>query len=564
MERPQVFYTYEWALAVYRSYRENLHPLLFLAYGENGDLRGIAALATDVDGQRVTFLCASTGDYCDFISLPEQRPSFVAAVFEELKIQGVRDLALANFPSDSASATGIIDAAKQQGFSYFARTAYICAQVTFSRLERTEDGTPTAPGRKRVRRFVKAMAREGAVTFDHNRSWDEVAPILPKFTQAHVARFLEIGRISNLASSHRRSFLTELARLLSDTDWLVLSRMLVAERAVAWHYGFQFHDTWFWYQPTFDSRVEKYWPGFCLLTQVIHDATKIPELTNLDLGLGSEAYKSKFANDSRETLYITLHRSILKHLGTMIRYRVAVMVKARPRLEKIVNSVRKRLSFFRDGLRGSKKQRLARAWKRLSGIVWMREEVSFREWTGGSSARATDSKNVQLRSLDLSVLAVAAMEHAEDNATLGYLLRATQRMRQGGPEGFVLVCENGFPLYFAWVAPLNGFYCAELKCTLQAPEDCMLLFDYWTPSAVGDRRHHTQAIELIAEKIAARGKRPWVLSAAGDELSNRSLEKSGFQDRYSLVRRRLLGRQWISGSPIHSTVAQSAEVAGHV
>ena len=106
-------------------------------------------------------------------------------------------------------------------------TAYICAQVSFDRLERGKDGKPFAPGLKRLRRFEKAMGPGAEVRTEHRRSWEAVEPVLPEFMQAHVARFLEIGRISNIADSHRRVFLAELARVLSQSEWFVLSRMLV-------------------------------------------------------------------------------------------------------------------------------------------------------------------------------------------------------------------------------------------------------------------------------------------------------------------------------------------------
>ena len=55
MERPEVFYTYEWAVAVQRAYGGTLKPLLFLAY-EGESLVGLVALAQEKTGSRVAFL----------------------------------------------------------------------------------------------------------------------------------------------------------------------------------------------------------------------------------------------------------------------------------------------------------------------------------------------------------------------------------------------------------------------------------------------------------------------------------------------------------------------------
>ena len=83
MERPEVFYTCEWALALQSAYQASLRPLLFLGY-DGDDLVGVASLATDLGEQNVSFLAATTGDYCEFLSRPERRTEFVEAVFAEL------------------------------------------------------------------------------------------------------------------------------------------------------------------------------------------------------------------------------------------------------------------------------------------------------------------------------------------------------------------------------------------------------------------------------------------------------------------------------------------------
>ena len=99
MEQSQVFFTYEWALAVQRAYHETLHPLIFLAYDERECLCGVGALANGNSG--ASFLCATTGDYCDFLSSPENRTAFVSAVLGELRKQGIERVTLTNLPADS-------------------------------------------------------------------------------------------------------------------------------------------------------------------------------------------------------------------------------------------------------------------------------------------------------------------------------------------------------------------------------------------------------------------------------------------------------------------------------
>lgn len=339
VQRPQVFYTYEWSLAVQRAYGAVLRPLLFLAYDEQESLCGVASLAVHEDGN-ASFLSATTGDYCDFLSLPEHKAAFVTGVLNELKKEGLDAATLTNLPADSDTVKVLPLASKRHGYRYFARTAYICAQVSLSRLERRPgENKPVLPGKKMVRRSLSAMGREGPVRLDHARTWNEIEPILDDFAQAHVARFLATGRTSNLARPERRMFLAELARLLSDSGWVVLTRMMSGEKALAWNYGFQFRGTWFWYQPTFDSDLEKYSPGFCLLAKLVEEASENPALSIVDLGLGAEEYKERFANQTRETLYVTLRRSAVRHAREILRYRAAETLKAYPKLETRIRAL---------------------------------------------------------------------------------------------------------------------------------------------------------------------------------------------------------------------------------
>ena len=564
VERPQVFYTYEWSLAVQRAYSSTLHPLLILAYDDADSLYGVAALATGSDSHSASFLCATTGDYCDFLSEATQKAEFMIAALRELTKRKIRRIALANLPADSSTLPMLQKSGRECGFHCYARTAYICAQVSFDRLERGKDGRPFAPGLKRLRRFEKAMKSEAEVRTEHRQSWDAVEPVLQEFMQAHVARFLEIGRISNIADSHRRVFLAELARVLSASQWFVLSRMLVGERPVAWHYGFKFHGSWFWYQPTFDSTVEKHWPGFCLLSQVIQDSIEIPGMTMLDLGLGSEAYKAKFANESRETLFVSLHRSVLAHSRAIVRHKVAEAVKSSPKWESLANGVRQRVRAFRmrlraHGLSGS----ISWIGRGVLRPICRRSQVVFFEMEA-CKAEPAATCNLELRPLELRHLALAAMEYRDDDATCTYLLRAAKRLRTSAAQGFVLTDTDGHPLHLAWTSPLNGFFCEELDSTLEAPSDSVILFDCWTPTAMRGQDYYQRAIKQIGARIRESGKRPWIFSASTNLASIAGIERAGYQKRYSLVREQFLAWKRIKRAAPEFDTLPDVEVSARV
>ena len=172
--------------------------------------------------------------------------------------------------------------------------------------------------------------------FVHLRSQDKIQTELPAFAHAHVTRFQAAHRTSSLSTPERRHFLDELARRFSGTGVVTLSMLMVGDRPVAWNYGFRFHGSWFWYQPTFDSRQEENSPGHCLLARIIMDACDIDEMKVVDLGLGAEGYKERFGNSTRQTVYVTMTRSWRRHLREIVRYRAASFLKKSPKIESAV------------------------------------------------------------------------------------------------------------------------------------------------------------------------------------------------------------------------------------
>ena len=332
MERPEIFYTHEWATAVERAYRASLKPLLLLAY-DGEVLAGVAALATDGAGKQTSFLAGNTADYCDFICSPPRRAEFMDAVFGELSKLGLPILRLANLPADSATAQALKDAAGGHDYLTFSRPAYRCAQIELGSAAERQELKQTVVNRKGFRYCLKGLEKMGPVTVDHLSQWDAVRANLPGFVATHVARFAAGGRRSNLASAERQEFLAGLAELLSASGWLVLSRLSAGGEPVAWNYGFEFAGSWFYYQPTFDARWRQFSPGFCLLTKMVERACDHPEIHLLDLGLGEEEYKERFATGHRSTLHATITNSAAVRFRERVRYHAASAVKSSPRLE---------------------------------------------------------------------------------------------------------------------------------------------------------------------------------------------------------------------------------------
>jgi CelD/BcsL family acetyltransferase involved in cellulose biosynthesis len=561
MERPEVFYTYEWARAVHRAYGAEMVPWLLLAYEEDR-LLGVAALAM-TNSQEAVFLAGTTADYCDFIGPGPRRPEFLAGVFAQLKAQNVKTLRLANLPADSSTARALETSARNSGYSVFSRSAYSCAQIALDVPGNRKAVKESV--QRRMRRYSKTLGKQGPVRFHHATSFGEIAALLPAFTKAHVARFLATGRISNLARPERRVFLEELARSLSDSGWITLSRLMVGGRAVAWNYGFQFAGSWFWYQPTFATDFHLSSPGLWLLSKIVEESCDQADSSRIDLGLGAEGYKDRLATGSRQTLQVTVQRSPFGCWKERVRYRSAVAIRSLPRLEGWVRTgmrhgSRLRERFKGEGLAGC----LQRFSQRFQKLVRDESEFLLLNWSEAEYLRRRRSPlpSTAIQPLNLDWLATAAQHYSQDPDTLAYLLRAAERLRQDQSRGAVLVNSEGLPVHFCWITGFASLSSAESSLALKTgPSNSALLVDAWTPPAVRGRGYYREAIACVALQLQTEGASAWILPLATNGAALRGAERAGFVAISSVRHKRVLFARKRIESGLSSPVRPGAEVS---
>ena len=330
MEHPEVFYTWEWAAAVSRSFAE-VRPLILAMFRDNS-LAGIVALEERNLG---TFLTAPTADYCEFVSAPADRREFIELVLQELIDLRLGSLKLSNIPSESETVGVLRSVSTKLDYAQFSRPAYSCAQVLLeSPQRRIQAATAARNSPKRTAR----LSRLGAIRLEHCCEWREFAGEFDNFVNAHIARFRAQGKVSSLEEHERRHFLQELGALLSEQGSLRCSVLRLGDRPVAWHFGMAYQGKWFWYQPAFDLSCDGASPGTYLLREVIREAATSPEFTAIDLGLGDESYKTQYASSARRTLHFTLDISKLRLAKEISRYYAARVVKRSPKLERLARA----------------------------------------------------------------------------------------------------------------------------------------------------------------------------------------------------------------------------------
>lgn len=532
VDQPQVFYTYEWAKCVARAF-SGVHPLLVTAWDQD-EMVGVVALAVDYSKRQTAFLTGTTADYCDFICIERYRREFIARVLDHIESMALQTLVLANLPADSPTAKILQQASRSRGFSVLARSAYHCAQLRFNSPAERESMKNAATRKEAVRRHLKALSKLGQVEIEHLSEKTDIEHEMPDFSNVHISRFLATGRISNLASRERRMFLREIIQQLSPGRAVVLSRLSVQGRAIAWNFGFCFGKSWFWYQPTFDTEFQQYSPGACLLAKIIEDASQRSDLQLVDLGLGAEEYKDRWSNEGRETLHLTASRSPVTYCREVLRHHVTQTLSRNPVLDRVVRRGVSRVVQLKK--KHGDIPALARvARQRISSWLMDDPKVLFFE---KATSRLGPNANVRICPITFKLLGQAVSEYADDPETLSYLLRSAARLKSQESSGFAAIHENGMAVHFCWVRQFEDFYVRELNRKLSAPSpDSRLIFDCWTPVSVRGNGYYPATIAKVAGDLVPSA-RVWIFASEASSASLRGIRKAGFVERFSVTLRR--------------------------
>ena len=540
MDTPEVFLTYQWALAASRGFKEKLSPLLFLMH-DSDQLAGVAALAIDPNAPGAAFfLTSSTADYCDIVSTPANRGAVLIALLQEMQSLGLTDLVLANVPSDSPTLKELPAVAASRRFYVASRTSYKCGVVQLGGQEEREVLLRSLAGKSREKRALKKLASLGSVKVIHLTTPEQIGVSLESIVTAQISRFLASERISPLVGPERRTFLRQLSDLLSHSGWLKISQLEIDGHPVAWNYGFRFAGSWFWYLPTFQMEYEHVSPGSCLLRLLVEESARDASVQWLDLGLGDEAYKDRFANTMRRTRYVRISRGFTRHIANVGRQMLSTTADRFPQFGDKLRAARNLYQGVASRVQDNGVRETARkSIRRALGSLASQDEVLLFEAPG---IPVTDDPAIQLLPVTREHLVEASILNAGDPHALRYLMRCAARLKEPGAAGFLLQDGDHEPVHFLWIDKYDGFRLAEIGYKLECVSaDAAMIFDCWTPAPHRGRGYYATAIRQAAAKLRQEGVPAWIFSAAGNVSSLRGIMKAGFLYRFSLVRRRRLG-----------------------
>lgn len=310
-----VFQTFEWHESWWRCFGAG-HDLLVLVARDGAEVRAIAPLMISRERhgplrRRVLRFIGSSNHASDYCDLIVDRAHPEAAWFLVRWIADHPDwdrLELRNIQARSPHLRLWEEALR--GRAVGVRGGRLC-EAPARRLGDPQEDRDVL-GKKSLRRHLNFFQRGGQITFRHVETAAEIAPLLEPFFQQHIERRALTEAQSLFLDPAQRAFYRDLVRTLLPRGWLRFAVVDFNGEPIAFHFGFEYGGSYVWYKPTFNVKYLKNSPGEVLLRFLLEYAIE-QGLAEFDFTVGEEAFKYRFANETRENRQVLGFRSRLEY-----------------------------------------------------------------------------------------------------------------------------------------------------------------------------------------------------------------------------------------------------------
>jgi CelD/BcsL family acetyltransferase involved in cellulose biosynthesis len=294
-----LFATFEWASAWWRTFGAGASLLLGAARRPNGSLAALLPLVERRErGLRtVRLLGHGPSDRLAPICAPDDRPAATAALRELLAASGADLFVGEQMPAEGGWGAALGAKVVEREASPTIDIADLDWDQFLARRSRNF--------RQQARRYERRLNERGELRFRLSDQRQALAGDLETVFELHAARWSDGG--SSAFTAPRRELHREFARAALERGWLRLWLLELDGRPLAAWYGFRFADAEWFYQSGRDPAAEADRVGFVLLLHTIRSAIE-DGVTSYLLLRGDEAYKDRVADgDSRlETIALPL------------------------------------------------------------------------------------------------------------------------------------------------------------------------------------------------------------------------------------------------------------------
>lgn len=290
------FQTWEWFISWWRVFGGQKKTLIFTGH-EGSRLVGVAPLMVSerpYGGSIVEFTASERSDYCDVLCSGDKE-AFLFLVLSNLVNRP--DLGwimnLRNVPEQSSTPAIVKRCSDRLGLGVISDTS-ICPTLILKRCENIKQiSLPRS-----LRRHFSYLQNHGGLTFRVLHQQDEALNSLEPFFQQHIERWQLKRQTSLFVDETNRQFYEEIVKQASASGWLFFSRLDYKSRPIAFHFGFDYGSTVYWYKPSFALDIGKRSPGRIMIKYLIDYCAK-ERRDEFDFTLGQEDFKNHYCTDEK-------------------------------------------------------------------------------------------------------------------------------------------------------------------------------------------------------------------------------------------------------------------------
>ena len=308
-----LYQTFAWHSAWWEAFGKD-HELMVVVCFDGHRLVGIAPMMiTNPSAQpheghtQVRFIgCLNNAsDYLGFIIDPKT-PRALTEILGELHehLGSVDRIYLSHFPSHLDTFSQTVNFFKERGSQLILQDDQ---EAPYRRMGDSSEDRRVA-NKSSLRRRHNYFKKAGELRFHSCSSESEILGYMETFFHQHIERRGVTEAPSQFLDLSERGFYCDLVHKLFRRGWLRFDVVLFNGEPIAFHYGFQFRNRFYWYKPTFDIRYAERSPGQVLIKCLLED-TIDRGLDEFDFTVGSEDFKYRFSNGVRRNMRLTIVRS---------------------------------------------------------------------------------------------------------------------------------------------------------------------------------------------------------------------------------------------------------------
>jgi N-acetylglucosamine malate deacetylase 1 len=285
--------------------------LLVVAEREDGPV-AIAPLFAEYG--MIYFVGSGGSDFLDFIGEISE-----ASVLEGMllfAIQYVKDFAGCQFyhvSEDSRTNTLLKKIAERRQWQIHNEGGWTCPRLEISKHP---EQAIAATRKKSLLRHEAHFQKSGDLKVEHLERSEDILPHLNDFFEQHITRWEQTRFPSLFLEEKQKDFFKGLTETATETGWCRFTRIIWNEETIAYHFGFHYKGSFFWYKPTFAVVYAKHSPGEVLIRQLLLQAME-ESATVFDFGLGDEVFKERFATSKKAITNWGLYKPAAKKVLVM-------------------------------------------------------------------------------------------------------------------------------------------------------------------------------------------------------------------------------------------------------